>query len=463
MPVLTALLSLLLTFGLGYLAKKRRIDALLALSLILYVILYSLWPNIYLLVFWEDGGVQLPENYYAVSLANLGALYLSVGIYVYLVRPKVPHKNHPVPNRARESNANAIPLFILILSFSLLLLIGESGQSVGFSEITRDVLKADSDSRAGFAATNLLKTYLPCIGLAIIISNWRGASQGKILQLLAWGSLMYLAISNLRVGVRATLLYPFLLYAVYYLVASGPNRKRNLTIGAGLLPICGGVLLVAGIGLETARIQDSRVDTKSITAEYAQTAAGGSQVELLQKALSSAYTKFDANRFGADMLSLTGESVAGWNPIVSSLISPLPRTLFPEKPVPTSADGTYYGIPYYIAGAIVGDREAGMVVPVPPIVIAIWELGSLGILLLVVANVANFGVIGLLLKHDNAYISGLGISMLAWPTCEFVFAPTSNWIRDTLRILLVLATIYGARAILRVGYGRKQKKSMPNS
>lgn len=39
--------------------------------------------------------------------------------------------------------------------------------------------------------------------------------------------------------------------------------------------------------------------------------------------------------------------MAGWNPILNSLYSPIPRSLMEDKPVPCSVDGDLYSMGMY--------------------------------------------------------------------------------------------------------------------
>ncbi len=62
--------------------------------------------------------------------------------------------------------------------------------------------------------------------------------------------------------------------------------------------------------------------------------------------------------------------------------------LYPEKPVPFSSNGKYSGVPYYLVPSLEG-LVPGNVVPIPPSTIALWELGYMGLFLMIVFNVVN--------------------------------------------------------------------------
>ena len=72
--------------------------------------------------------------------------------------------------------------------------------------------------------------------------------------------------------------------------------------------------------------------------------------------------------------------MAGWNPILNSLYSPIPRSLMEDKPVPCSADGDLYSMGMYKTQAEITRIDTNMV-EFSTAAHAYWELHILGLIL----------------------------------------------------------------------------------
>ena len=72
--------------------------------------------------------------------------------------------------------------------------------------------------------------------------------------------------------------------------------------------------------------------------------------------------------------------MAGWNPILNSLYSPIPRSLMEDKPVPCSVDGDLYSMGMYKTQAEITHIDTNMV-EFSTAAHAYWELHILGLIL----------------------------------------------------------------------------------
>jgi len=222
---------------------------------------------------------------------------------------------------------------------------------------------------------------------------------------------------------------------------AGPRRFRLSIVAAAVAltvlvggPIAGAIGLVRGLG-NTALTADV------VKQSYQHGMSWRSGRERANLVLIEANRKLDSFQPGIELLRIEPTGTGGFLPIVSAVLSPIPRAVYPSKPVPTSRDGTYLGTPYRIAARAYGDPELGMVVPVTPVAIALWEHGAAGLLLLWVANLIHLLLVNSFLLAPSPIMRALSISVLSLPTAEFFLAPTASIIRDDLRLLFLAGVV----------------------
>lgn len=179
-------------------------------------------------------------------------------------------------------------------------------------------------------------------------------------------------LTGLASGIRGKLFWPvfWMLFCAYHI-----NRKRikmMFYLGGGILL----VLLIMQGGMTATRGAKEMNIVEMIQLINDSKNEGG----------KSLFSEIDY-RFGA----LTNYSVgfyrmvdrndmAGMNPIINSLYSPLPRVFFEKKPVPCSADGDLYSMGMYKTVAEITNIDTNMC-EFSTAAHAYWELHLLGVVL----------------------------------------------------------------------------------
>ncbi|MEO7998963.1 MAG: hypothetical protein ABI852_16040, partial [Gemmatimonadaceae bacterium] len=212
-----------------------------------------------------------------------------------------------------------------------------------------------------------------------------------------------------------------------------------------LLLVFGAVTVVVGAPVAgimgVARGGSGEISLDLISEAYSVVFGGTTLGEQAQALLSEVNRKFDAVGPGVELLAMEPPGTGGSQPLFSAALSPIPRVLFPSKPVPISRDGTYLGTPYRIAAKAYGEVELGMVVPVSAASISIWEFGFIGPLLLVLANLLNLVLLNSVFMSRNVIARALGITMLGLPNAEFFLASPSMLLQNSLRLVLYLSAL----------------------
>ena len=320
----------------------------------------------------------------------------------------------------------------------------ELGQSslVGssFTEIQAFAVTADASSLGQNAL--LASVMAIVVGyLLALLTLGRDSGVSRNVLILAWAGVLIFCGFSIAHGVRAVVLLPVAAGLITLSTLHGRSRRRATTVllVAGAITTVVGAPIAAIMGVVRGGQTDVSADL--LVDAFNAVAGQSTALEQAQLALTEINRKFDAVGPGIELLAMEPPGTGGLQPLFSASLSPIPRVLFPSKPVPISRDGTYLGTPYRIAAKPYGDPEVGMVMPVSATAITIWEFGSLGPLVFVLANVLNLMLLNTVFLSRNVLARALGISMLGLPNAEFFFASPSMLLQNGMRLALFLTVL----------------------
>ena len=130
--------------------------------------------------------------------------------------------------------------------------------------------------------------------------------------------------------------------------------------------------------------------------------------------------------------------MAGWNPILNSLYSPIPRSLMEDKPVPCSVDGDLYSMGMYKTQAEITHIDTNMV-EFSTAAHAYWELHILGLILFSIIP-AIYVFLSIKLFRQFALLAPCFLMVVKIWVSE-IFLQLSQVIIPTLFILLFYSSI----------------------
>jgi hypothetical protein len=298
--------------------------------------------------------------------------------------------------------------------------------------------------------TALSSAYLS-LALATLAS---GGSTSFGTRVVAWLCVTVVSVQSVLIGLRAFLLLPFL---GLFLIAGNaePARRPRLWLAAWTAGAVALLLVpVAALILGVTRVRSD--STEGSTADVLEAFAQLDPNDRLRLFTAAANLKFDGFTTGATLLALDGAGGGGLRPLTSALFSPVPRVLLPSKPVPISADGEQSGVPFVRAAQRFGAVEAGMVVPVSPAAITVWELGWVGLGVFVATNVLVLWLIEAWLRTGTIIPGAFAFSLLSYPSFEFTLQAPSSLLRDLLRLGVVWVALLCVALLLR-----RQHESSP--
>lgn len=449
-------LFLLLLIGLTQrsIFRNRFISPILANSLVIYILFWNAFPFLYS-IFMRDRTDSIISNptYQKVVFIQLFSVFSILMLLNILAKFRTKPQLLPFP-QGKDTNADIVLVQLVIMLIFLLLGNIYSISTVGFTFLERvQYVVSDSNKENALGAFfSALNSYILIpFAIACIFSRIRTLRDNKWIMRLSVAIVAIHICFMIIFGMRSFIFMPIVLIVIYWRVYTLKlGRVAKFTVVTLIIML----LLVAPFlsrSLMTIRAMKSYSvhDILEISPSDLFSTVG----EYSPGALDDIYTKFSSFEQGTTLLEIEGTSHVGMSLISSALTSPIPRMLYPTKPVPFSSNGEYSGVPYYLVPSLRGVDLPGNVVPVPPSTIALWELGNMGLFLMIVFNVVNLLFMNYFLKSELLLYRTAGFFMLTIPTFEFLLAPTGWIIKEALRIF---GLIFIIKLLLLIGSANRR-------
>lgn len=422
-------------------ARRPSVAPLLSIAWVIYATLWSAVPLVIQQILTEpiqnsSGPISRPQ----LALLHASVLFLVALIHLAYRRPLVEpvtrffDRMAPPANKLLWPSAAVLVLLVVVVIYQIQI----TGQS--YAEFAAFSVTADANELALDAVVSTVMGFAVGYFIALLTFGISGGlSKGTLW--LAWcGMFVFCAFSVAR-GARAVVLLPIVSGVITLSTLHGRARRKatRLLLVFGAITVIVGAP-VAGI-MGVARGGSGDISFDLISEAYSVVFGGTTIGQQVQTLLSELNRKFDAVGPGVELLAMEPPGSGGMQPLFSAALSPIPRVLYPGKPVPISRDGTYLGTPYRIAAKAYGTVEVGMVVPVSASSISIWEYGVIGPLLLVLANLLNLVLLNSVFMSRNVIARAFGISMMGLPNVEFFLASPSMLLQNNLRLVLYLSAL----------------------
>ncbi|MEP6835788.1 MAG: hypothetical protein ABJB74_20540 [Gemmatimonas sp.] len=451
---LTILLSIAAILLILWGGRREAVAPIITIAWVLHCTLWVLSANVIQLFLAEpiinSAGPLSREQLALLSAASMLALVLC---HIGFRRPLAISVTRFFDEFAPPLTKLFWPTAFATISLGLIerALSAQAGSS--FAEGVSFAVNSDSSQQAQYGLLGTVETML--IGYAIaVISLGRRTGVTRNTQIMAWCSITLFCGFMISRGSRAAVFLPIVLGLVALSAMRGRARRRaSIAVTAGSL-----ALIIIGAPV-SAIMGAARGGTGGISLQLVQDAYDvtigsrsiGERIQLLAEELNR---KFDAIGTAVELLAMEPPGSAGVQPILSASLSPIPRVLYLTKPVPTSRDGTNLGTPYRVAAKAYGDVDAGMIVPVSAVAIAVWEYGGVGALVFLIMNLFNLILVNSVFMSRNVIARALAVSMLAFSTTEMFIAPPSLLVATDLRLMMYLVAL----AIASLGFRRLGSK-----
>jgi hypothetical protein len=257
----------------------------------------------------------------------------------------------------------------------------------------------------------------------------------KLYKIIAAIILILDAYINFIIGSRVALLIPVVLL-IFYTIINRWSFKAYLPVAvviAIFFFIGGALAIVAGDLRNTKKLtRETLVNDVKIVLNDPNTS------NLFSRIADQALMKYDSISYGGFLVQSLGPGFAGFEPFTGSILSLIPRIVIPNKPVPGSADGTYYEVPQRLIPTILNYTSSDVLnVGVSPVAISIWETGYVGgILLFIFFNIPALLFLGSLFKSSSKLVQAIAFSTLNLPSMAYFMSSPDHIILTYQRLIL---------------------------
>lgn len=432
--------------------SRAGVSRLLSTALLFYALLWYVIPIGFGLALGRNSLLEaLVNKQVFVEFAIIETLSLIVTL-LFLLRPK-PYFGLIVrqPFNHVETGPKAAVLVVLLGGIVLIFVVGRL--FAGFLGTTYHSQTAAPTTSLGqqwfgaYGGAGFVQSLITAFAYLCLIIKWPERNLTYFLVIfsalaLTANSVMAAVLGGARI---AMIVLPLLL------VARG--REHNWPVSKMVWLVIGLSLILIPVGgsftVALAELRQHDFSAGSLVA-YSQDllSDAGNSRDLGRAVVDQAIGKFDSISTGAFLVEASGAGFAGWKPYQGAFLAVIPRMILPDKPVPGSVDGTFWGHPSRIIPAVIGIGSDSASMGVSPAATAIWQFGFGGLLFLVIANVANLYLVNSLLLSSSLIAKTLGISLLGIPALVTVFASPDVLIMSAERVLVMYAFVYLAIKLL---------------
>lgn len=280
---------------------------------------------------------------------------------------------------------------------------------------------------------NAIATLIVGFVYACALTDWSRSRYGRRIQLIAWAYIVPTSLLSSLTGARWSILVPL----VIALLKWGHLRKQ--WVRWGLVTAVVIMALVSPVFLSATSELRRQPDTS-----LSEAVAVGTRVYEQQGGLGRVgvladqmFTKLDSIGYGSILLWQQGPIPVGLGPTYAAFVSIIPRLLLPGKPVTGSANGDYSGTAPRIVARALGMGASGSV-GVSPLAQALWQAGSLGVVLFVLVSLFHLIVLNSLLRSPSLILRGLGVSAIGLPLFVLLIPSVDTAIQTDLRLVAMV-------------------------
>ena len=415
--LILVILGLALTaLSIGSVCRHKLENALLTLAVVAYFLCWLIIPAASALFFLASGQ-PLEPGFANIFFIESSCVFVGINMFLRTsISSAMPKLGSP---KVKYFYLGVILDFIYLLSNS------------GGDYLTSNSIEYKVDDGVVPFLGQLLSGYMIYVALF---------SEKRIEIVISSSLVLYFCYNILASGGRLTLLLP-LFIVVFRSLSSQSSSFKKYT-----LAFIAGLLLIFSINLssyiEAGRGRGEALNDFKLSNQYASTLS----------VIGSAYQKFNSFSAGSQLIDGYGPGSAGLRPYLGSLLYPIPRVLFPEKPVSGSIYSDRSGVPSRLVPALINPRDTINNVGVSPLAISVWQWGWItGLIVFTATSILNLKIIQICIESQYLIMRILAITLIPLP--GFLVFPSPDVVLKNLMTVLVF---YVALTIFR--FSQKELK-----
>jgi len=385
---------------------------LLRLSLISYLIFWSIIPGLSAVMLNIATEIYISDSFIHLYLLESVAIY---GMVVYFFKFQKARLETP----ALEIDSRAFLILASVFVIDLILM-----RKVSYLDANDlDLATATPDAGIVLFVTSLIGSYLTYCALI---------TKDKV---ILYSSVIIIAYSvsvTLGMGGRMGLTWLLFVYAYRALKNAGRLKAINVLI---ITSIAAGALLLASATSQT------RGDAYGVTIDK-QIGVSGADL------LLNLYQKLNSYETGMQLIEGYGPGSAGMRPYYGSVLFFIPRSIYPDKPIPGSITDDNFGLPSRLVPRLNNPNDSINNVGVSHLAVSIWHWGwILGPIAFVLSGLISLWLLRIVFTSESVGLRVVGINLVPIPGFLYVFPSPDILIKHSVTVgcvylLIKIVTLY---------------------
>ena len=415
MKFVIAFAILINTCLIWHIFKSRKINDILAISILFYSALWLVVPGFGLLFLenmeYQDGDIDPAiTRLYALETALFCASLITFFIFCKA-------------SNVRLGKVNPVIFYVLAAVYCIATIHDIANNPYNYSDGNDLSIKTpDGASNFYFLIYSLLSAMFTY--LAIKLAD-------RMRRIIAIFLVVLATFSYVLTGARIALLWPIFLITVdiFKQIKTGRDIfNRKLLVWFLIL-----VLFVFGLMGVAQSIEMTRLE-KTVSASNL------TIVPDFKRILNNLNTKFNSFQPGLHLINGYGAGAAGFRPYWGSFAFFVPRLLYPNKPIAGSIDDTYFGTPARLVPTLLNAGETVSNVGVSPLAISVWHWGWLiGPIIIFITALLEFYLLNFLLNSSSLILNSLGVFFIPIPGFVNIFQSPDVVIKNIVLTLVIVA------------------------
>lgn len=429
MYFISQLILVLLFYVIYLVITSEFIHIILKFSITFYIILWNITPGLIAVFSMElvksfDLFSTVDEGFFLIFIIDSLTIASSTLFFVFFAKIKKTNLSNNYIQDNEKLSSILLIFAIIVITFSGFLDKGltytERNDSSTYGE-KRDIISLT----IGFVSSSLIQYSIYALIYSKIVS-----SKIKYLSLIALFINVYFHIIG---GARIVILTILIPLIIRFYRLNALEKASSSKIWKTIFLFIGGVLILQylvfpllifiGTNRANGAINEINVANTEINNE--------SSIGVL-------FSKLNSFTSGSLLILNYGEGSAGIKPYIGSALFFLPRSIFPERPVAGSINGTISGTPAYLVPRVFYENTIQNV-GVSPVAVSIWHFGMQGgLLIFFIFSFLNLVLINNFLFDSNIFMKIVALNFINMPSMLGVFTSPDFILKNFVVLFFIM-------------------------
>ena len=409
--LLVAIGTIVATISTIVVFRSTRDSLLFKLSVIAFLVLWVVIPGATSLILHEVTDLSIKPEFAKLYFIESSIVFLGVALSLFHKRRFYSDSNLGI---------NRITFSVIACLYGYYLFTLEASNYIDSNDISRGL------------ESGIFPFFISIVGAYIIYVAL--VTKSVILLLTSNFLLIVFVVISIASGGRIILLLP--LFIIVYRVLDNGKLNTNNVAKVAILVVVLSLSIFVSIGSETRRSEVAALSFTDIEA---------ANIDLIV-IIGSLFQKFNGYDTGATLIEGYGAGEAGIKPYLGAFLFPIPRAIYPDKPIAGSISDSRAGTPSRLVPNLSNPYDTVNNVGVSPLAVSVWHWGWItGSIMFGACGYLSLLLFRKLLGSRSMLLRSVAISLIPIPGFINVFPSPDVFVKNavTFVVFYILVRIFG--------------------